>query len=142
MEKIAELCAVEQKYISKLELVTKCYKKLVQDAADPETKSHVELHPFPGLLNQHRAIFKHFEDMLELHVDFFEFWTHSSEDYLYPDRCGQLFYNCLIEDRYDIYLQHIVGNPLRHGVIQRDFTGFLVSGCLQAYQCLDVITNA
>lgn len=127
MDKVAELCAAEQKYIDKLRLVSRTYRRLVTEADDPEVESDVGLYQFPGLLTQHRQIFKFYERMLELHQDLHEFWTRAGEDFLSVDRCGQLFYRCLSEDRYDIYLEHATSNPLRHGAIQRDFTGFLVS---------------
>lgn len=127
MDKIAELCAAEQKYIDKLELVCQTYGQLMDEAADPEVASYVRLDSFPGLLNQHQTIFKYYENMWEVHSDLFAFWTHSVEDYLDVDRCGQLFYHGLIEQRFDVYLDHIVSNPLRHSTVQEDLTGFIVS---------------
>lgn len=127
MDKIAELCAAEQKYIDKLELVFQTYGQLMDEAADPEVASYVRLDSFPALLNQHQAIFKYYATMWEVHSDLFAFWTHSVEDYLDVDRCGQLFYHGLIEQRFDVYLDHIVGNPLRHSTVQEDLTGFIVS---------------
>lgn len=127
MDKIAQLCAAEQKYIEKLELVVNTYGQLVYEAADPEIESFLQMDDFPSLLNQHRQIFRFYKEMLEVHSDLFAFWTHSPEDYLDVDRCGQLFYHGLIEERFDVYLNHIVGNPLRHSTVQEDFTGFIVS---------------
>lgn len=127
MDKIAELCAAEQKYIEKLQLVAQTYSRLVFEAADPEVESYVRLDNFPYLLNQQQEIFGMFGDMLEVHSDLFEFWTHSVEEYLNVDRCGQLFYHALLEERFNVYLHHIVGNPLRHRPIQEDLTGFIVS---------------
>lgn len=127
MDKIAQLCAAEQKYIEKLQLVVHTYGQLVCEAADPEIESFLPIEDFPSLLNQHRQIFKFYEEMLEVHSDLFAFWTHNLEDYLDVDRCGQLFYHGLIEERFDVYLNHIVGNPLRHSTVQEDFTKFIVS---------------
>lgn len=128
MDKIAQLCAAEQKYIEKLQLVVHTYGQLVYEATDPEIESFLPIDDFPSLLNQHRQIFRFYEEMLEVHSDLFAFWTHNLEDYLDVDRCGQLFYHGLIEERFDVYLNHIVGNPLRHSTVQEDFTGFIVSG--------------
>lgn len=127
MDKIAELCAAEQKYIDKLQLVAHIYGRFVREAADAELESlGAGLDRFPGILNQHKEIFMFYEQMLEVHCDLHEFWTHSVEEYLNVDRCGQLFYHGLIEERFNVYLHHIVGNPLRQPVVQEDLSGFIV----------------
>lgn len=127
MDKIAELCAAEQKYLDKLQLVLHTYGRLAKDASDPEIEADVRIDLFPGIVGQCDRIFKYYEEMLEVHSDLYEFWTHSAEEYLDVDRCGQLFYHGLLEDRFDVYLHHIVSNPLRHKAIQEDMTAFIVS---------------
>lgn len=127
MDKIAELCAAEQKYLAKLELVTKTYAKVIREAADPEIDSPIRLESYPWLtIHQHQKVFAFYEQMWDLHINFYSFWTHSPDDFLSADRCGQLFYHELLENRFDIYLQHIVGNPLRHSSVQEDFTAIIV----------------
>lgn len=136
MDKISELCVAEQKYINKLQLVAGVYRDLVYEAADPEVQtvnSRIDL--YPGLLSKYKEIFRFFEEMLEVHTDLFEFWTYSPEEYLNAEHFGRLFYHALIEKRFDVYLRHVVSNPLLNKSMQEDLTGFIVSGCRE-WTCL------
>lgn len=127
MPSISELCSKEFNYVEKLKFMVNILRNSIAKADDAELHTDVGLLEFPGLMKQHRDMLKFYEAILEVHEDLLDFWTHT-EDYLWSaDLCGQLYYRALNEHRFDVYLRHIVGNPMRGRAVQRDFKGYLVS---------------
>lgn len=139
MDILEELLRREQSYVEQLDMICSVYSRELDSANNPEIVSQVGLYRHPSLIGQHKSILYHYVELLELHRDLQVFLV--GEDYLQPDRVGQLFYNGLKENRFDIYLQHSAYSPLRHRSVQLDLTGFLVISTYNLIIIPEIIPN-